>query len=154
MHYQGGNIMYTHINKKSILNFYKNLNFTKFLKITEERKEELDNIVAKNVTYFRNSTIGNLTLMTLLSERLTTSYKNYGLQNGDEKAYFFVKIIDPDLQHLAIYEAANKIEDVKEFSIKNFNYYDKYLITLEKHLNERFKEYETEELWSRENIKR
>lgn len=146
--------MYTYINKNSILNFYRQLKFTGFLKITDERKAELDEIVAKNSTYFKNVTDNSSALMSLLSDRLTTSAKRYGLLNGDEAAYFFIKVIDPELQRLAVYEAANMTGEVKELSIKNFHQYDKYLIVLEKYYNKRFQEYDIDELWSRENIKR
>lgn len=146
--------MYIFINKGSISKFYKTLKFTGFKKISQERKDELDIIVSKYEYYFKNMTDTKLALMSLLADRLITSSKTYGLLNGDEQAYFFVKMIDPELNHLALYEASNKIEDIKNNAIKDFNFYDKNLIILEKYLNERFHEYDVDDLWSRDSIKR
>lgn len=146
--------MYNYFNKTSILNFYKTLKFTDFVTITPERKEELDEIVNKNMAFFKNQTEGTLSLMTLLAERLTASYKRFGLLNGDEKAYFFIKVLDPTLQHLSVYEAANTVSQLKELCLKNLKIFDKYLIFLEKSYNEKFQEYEIEDLWSRDSIKR
>lgn len=146
--------MYTYINTNSILNFYKYLKFTGFKAVSPERKDELDALVEMHKFYFTKNTSGKLALITLLSERLTTSPKNYGLLNGDEQAYFFVKMVDPELQHLAVYEAANNAKDIKELAIKNFGFYDKYLVMLEKYLNKRFQEYDIDDLWDRDNIKR
>lgn len=146
--------MYSYINNNSISNFYKHLKFTGFVKISDERKEELDIIVSNNITYFTNITENKLSLMSLLADRLTTSYKNYGLLNGDEKAYFWIKLLDPKLQHLAVFEATSKTSEVKKMIIKNLDFYDKRLLLLEQYYNKRFHEYEEEELWSRDNIKR
>lgn len=146
--------MYSYFNKTSILNFYKTLKFTNFATITPERKEELDDIVNKNMPFFKNQTEGPLSLMNLLAERLTVSYKRFGLLNGDEKAYFYIKILDPTLQHLAVYEAANTVLEQRELAKKNLNIFDKYLIFLEKMYNEKFQEYEINDLWSRDSIRR
>lgn len=132
--------MFRLINKYSILNFYKNLKFTGFKTISPDRKKELDVIVEKNIYYFRNNTETKLTLMTVLAEKLTTSAKNYGLLNGDEQAYFFVKMLDPELKYLILYDISNNTEDIKPG--RKIEFYDKYLIILEKYYYRQFIELE------------
>ena len=88
------------------------------------------------------------------AERLITSSRNYGLTNGDEKAYFYMKMVDPDFLFLEVYEAANMKDEIKDFSMKNFRIYDGVLIKLEKQFNELFMIYGPNDLWSRERIKR
>ena len=146
--------MHNYFNKEIIIKFYRTLDFTDFMSITDERRNELDKLITRYSFYFKSQSIGPLSLMTLVAERLVTSYKSFGLSNGDEKAYFFIKLIDPELQHLAVYESANKIPQIKEYCMKNFRIYDKYLIHLEKCYNQRFQDYEPDELWGRDNIKR
>lgn len=141
-------------NIKSIEKFYKLLNFIDFSSITLERKNEIDEIIYKSQDLFLLNTTGLLTLMTFVAEKLTTSYTNFGLQNKAEIAYFFISIIDPTLLFLEVYECANLESEIKEICFKNFHFYDKYLILLEKKYNDYFKIYLSNELWSRELIKK
>ena len=92
--------------------------------------------------------------MTFTSERLTTSYKNFGLLNGDEVAYFFIKLVDPELLFLEVYESANKVQEIKDYCLCNFRIHDKFLIYLEKCYNIKFKEYSPDDLWARDAIKK
>lgn len=141
-------------NKDVILKFYRLLRLTSFRSISDERRKELDDIVEHYRYFFVSQTCGTFNLMTLVAERLITSYKNYGLQNDDEKAYFYIKIVDPNLMFLEVYEAANKKDEIKDLCLKNFHLHDKYIIYLERLLNNRFQDYDPDDLWSRESIKR
>ena len=146
--------MYIYYNKEVVIKFYKTLKFTGFTQISDQRKEELDIIVAKNIIALKKKTVGPLSLMTYVAGRLTACSNTIGLNNGDEKAYFFIKVVDPKLEHLAVHESAMTISEIKENCLNKFQIYDKNLIKLEKCYNERFQVYKPEELWGRDNLKR
>ena len=146
--------MYKYFRKDVILKFYQYLGKIDFTTITNDRRKEIDLIVAKHNYYFKTNSIGFLTLMTFVAERLTTSYKTYGLLDKNEAAYFYINIIDPNLLFLEVYEAANMKQEQKDFSFLNFGIYDKYLMFLEKTYNDYFLDYNPNDLWSREQIKR
>lgn len=146
--------MYKYFRKDVILKFYQYIKMPNFESIDEQRRIELNTIINKYHYFFHNQTYGLLTLMTMVSEKLLTSYRNYGLLSKDELAYFYINMIDPTLQFLEVYESANKVPEIKEFCFKNFGICDKYLIELEKRYNLHFKDYTSEDLWSRETIKR
>lgn len=146
--------MYKYFRKDVILKFYQYLGKIDFTTITPERRNELNKIVAKYNYYFHKNSIGFLTLMTFVAERLTTSYKTYGLLDKNEAAYFYINIIDPNLLFLEVYESANMIQEQKDYSFLNFGIYDKYLMYLEKVYNNYFLDYDPDDLWSREQIKK
>lgn len=146
--------MQTFFNKQVIIRFYQTLKYTGFKNLTSERIQEIDVLSDFYRPIFINNTTGLLTLMHYTAERLITSSKNYGLTNGDEIAYFYIKIVDPDFLFLEVYEAANMRDEIKDFSMKNFRIYDSVLIKLEKQFNDRFNVYGPDDLWSRERIKR
>jgi len=140
--------------KNSIIKFYHIININDFSSITEERQSELDEIVNTWKEHFISNSVGILTLMTYTSERLTTSSKKFGLNTKEELAYFYINIVDPVLLFLEIYESASKSDEIKNNCIKNFYFYDKFLIQLEKKYNDYFKKYNPEDLWSRELVKK
>jgi len=146
--------MMAYFNKNALIKFYQSLNFTNFESITDERKLELDKIVKIIGKKLSAKINGKLSLMTLIAERLTTSYKYYGLLNGDEKAYFFIKIIDPELDFLKAYESGNKLEEIREYFLRTYQLFDIQLIRLEKAYNDKFNEYELENLFNEDIIKR
>lgn len=146
--------MYTFFKKEVILNFYRSIGLTNFESIDDNRLKELDELVCLYRSTFTSNTVGLLSLMTYTAERLTVSYKTYGLRNSDEKAYFYMKVVDPNLQFLEVYESANMRDEVRDLCKLNFRIHDKYLIYLEKSYNNRFHEYDRDDLWSRESIKR
>lgn len=130
------------INKKNILRFYQVIAFPDFMDITDERKVELDDLVKKWTYYFRQKATGKLTLMTILSEKLTVSAKWFGLLTNSERAYFYIQMVDPELKHLVIHEITNTKEEHKQY----LRIYDSNLLALEKAFNFRFKQYDLEEL--------
>lgn len=146
--------MYLQFKLDRILRFYKYLGKINFKSIDLNRKEELDRLVKKYYTLFHSQTIGLGTLMTMTAEKLTTSYKCYGLLNKEEAAYFYINIVDPNLLFLEAYESANRTFEVKQLCLDNFEIYDKYLILLEKEFNKYFMIYDKDELWSRDQIKK
>ncbi len=133
---------------------YSKLGFASFGTLTPEKCEELDKLVAKWQYYFTSKTTGYRAKLNLVSERLLTSYKNMGLETGDEVAYFFIKLLDPTLLHLEAFESANLADEMKELCFKTFRVFDKNMITLQKLYNARFREYAPEDLWDRQTIKR
>ena len=145
---------YSYEKKETILKFYKIMRFTKFKKITPKRQLELDTIVRKWDYFFKSQAQGIFPLMTMVAERLITSSNKFGLTNGNEMAYFYVKLIDPTLKMLEIYECSNTKEEIKKYCMINFRFYDTFFIFLERCYNERFQEYKSDELWSRDSIKR
>lgn len=119
-----------------------------------ERRDFIDLYVQMWEPFFTNQSCGILTKMTFTAERMILSAKSFGLHNDDEKAYFYIKMIDPEFLMLEAYESANTKEELMHFCINNFGFYDKFLIGLEKKCNKRFNLIEIDELWSRERIKK
>lgn len=140
------------INFTSIRNFYRVVKFRNFNTLDIERKEIIDSTLPSWIEYFNERSTGYLTRMTLAAERLTTSPKTYGLLNGDEQAYFFIKIVDPDFLMLEVFEVARTQDEIKDLCIKNFGFYDRVMIHLEQKCNSKFKMYE--DLWTLERIKK
>ena len=137
-----------------IINFYKKIKFSSFKNLTSERAQEIDDLVAKWWSYFHDHSLGFLTLVFNLSQKLTVSSRGLGLKNGDEIFYFYVKMLDPSLVLLEIYEISSQKEDLKKLAELNFGIYDPYLLKLEKLLNQRFVYYKADDLWDRDTIRR
>ncbi len=137
----------------NVNNFYKKIKFSKFKKLTPERCNEIDIMVSNWWEYFHN-TSNFLTLMDFLATKLTTSAKIFNLNNGDEIYYFYIKMLDPCLVLLEIYESANTMPEMKYLAKTNFHLFDKNLLRLEKLLNEQLKFYTSTDLWSRDSIRR
>lgn len=147
--------MYTYIEKKNILlNFYRNLNFKGFKTITEERKEELDKIVLRWFPKFQEYNLTGLDLISFVARRLVFSAEFYGLLSGDEKAYFFINMVDPNLIALECYESSSTKKEIEYYSLLNLKFYSKALIVIEKYYNEKFKIFDKGELWALERIKK
>ncbi len=145
-------------NIEIIVNFYKylytQLHFAGFRTITPERREELDKIVKRWEYYFESRTTGYKSKLNMVAERLRSSYGWYGLKNGDDVAYFFIKMMDPTLQHLIAFESSSLTDEMKETCYKTFRVYDKNMINLQKIFNDHFKIYSPEELWGQDDTKR
>ena len=139
-------------NRETLLKFYRVLDFTYFMHLSQERKEIIDEVVEKNRIYFTKDAIGLPTLMSFVAEKLTVAAKKYGLQSGDEAAYFYIKMVDPNLLFLEAFESANKEEELKNICMSNFRIYDRMLINLEKFLNKRLKLISNDDLWSRDTV--
>ncbi len=140
--------------KEVIARFYANLRFTGFNKLTIDRINYINCLVELNRSYFMMDAIGYGGFITSTAKKLYTDNDIYKLENGDEKAYFFIKMLDPMFQYLEIYESFYSEDAIKDAAILNFGYYDKFIIFLEKLYNKRFKEFDSDELWMRNSIKR
>ncbi len=140
------------INYTSIRNFYRILNFSSFNNLNFDKKEIIDSTLPEWSRIFDAHSSGYLSKMTLVAERLTTSPQKYGLSNGDEQAYFYIMLIDPNFFMLEATEVARTQEELKELCIKNFGFYDKVMIHLEKKCNEKFKIYD--DIWALDRIKK
>ena len=139
-------------NRETILKFYRLLDFTYFIHLSKERIDEIDKVIEKNRIYFTKDTAILPTLMTFVAEKLLTSAQRYGLQNGDEIAYFYIKMIDSNLLFLEAFESANKEDELKDYCMRNFRIYDRMVINLEKALNKKLKIISNDDLWSRDTI--
>lgn len=146
--------MRTFFDIKVIRKFYGILNFSGFNTIAPERVKEIDEITDFWRPIFINNTVSLRSLMHYTAEKMITSSKNYGLTTGEEIAYFYIKIIDPDFYFLEASECANTMDDMKDLCFKNFGIYDAALIKLEKTFNDRFNAYDPDDLWSRDRIKK
>ncbi|MBE6156766.1 MAG: hypothetical protein E7161_03360 [Firmicutes bacterium] len=144
--------------KNILISFYKNLHFKGFKTITDDRKKELDDIVLKWFSIFHNTDNinddKNIGFMSRVAWRLICDSHYLGLNTGDEIAYFFVNIVDPELIFLECYEAANSKEELLKFCRMNFQTYDAKMIVVEKYYNERFRIFTPDELWTLERIKK
>ncbi len=145
--------MTVYFNKQTIFKFYNTLGFTNFGNLSEERITEIDEIVARYSFLMSYGTKSLGSLMTRCAEKLTTSRRNFGILNGDEAIYFYIKTVDPDFLFLEAYETANKKEQIKPLCLENFGIYDSVLIYFEKLFQKRFKLESLEYIWSRSRIK-
>ena len=141
-------------NQKTIIKFYKNLKNINFSLIDEARKQELDYLLKLHEYYFCNNKEGTMIRAYFTSEKLLTSPKRFGLTNSAEIVYFYINIVDPKLRFLEIYECANTSDELKHNCLSEFQYYDKYLIVLERYYNMHFQIFGPNELWSKDSIKR
>jgi len=135
-----------HFNKENLIKFYQTLNFTNFQTINEERKIELDKIALKHRYYFHDQTVSFKSRFNFLCQKLVASAPRFDLNNGDEKVYFLINILDHDLDVLKLYENSNTVLELQKNMIMYFGIYDRNLIALERKYNEYFKVYEPEDL--------
>jgi len=140
--------------KSSLLKLYRKLSNVDFYKLSDERKSEIDEIVARLYSSFHQKNNRVLTIMSMISERMSFNTYRYGIYTNEELAYFFIKTVDPDLLFLECYESANFVKDCKKFCLLNFQIYDEFLIYLEMKYNERFSIYSPDDIWSLERIKK
>ena len=141
--------------KKNILKrFYRNLLFTGFKTIDEKKQKILDDLITKWHVFFYKAKRSKFDLAVIVAYRLIFDTDFYEMLTGDEMAYFFIKIVDPDLLALECYEAANTKNELRDLLLKNFGYCDTKLIFLEKHFNTYFNIYDKNEIWSLDRIKR
>lgn len=141
--------------KKNILKrFYRNLQFAGFKTIDETKQIELDNLVSAWYDVFHKNNINKFDLAVLVSYRLIFDLKLYDSLSGDEIAYFFIKIVDPDLIALECYEAGNTKKEIRDLLLKNLGFCDTKLIFLEKYYNNYFHVYDINEIWALDRIKR
>lgn len=141
--------------KKNILKrFYRSLNFKGFKTITDAKKEELDSIILIWYEKFHQFNLKGLDFVVLVAIKLIEDPSGYNILTGDEIAYFFIKMIDPELLALECYEVANTNEECRKLLLLNLGYCDSRLIVLEKYYNNRFQIFNKEEMWSLERIKK
>ena len=139
-------------NKDTIMSFYASRRCTGFLMLNESRIPEIESSAALNHEFMAQYTSSLGELMTRCAEVLTTSAQDFGLANGDEVIFFFIKTVDPDFLFLEAYESARKKEDVKPLCLHNLAIYDPYLIYYESLFQRRFKPASLQDLWTRGKI--
>lgn len=139
---------------KAIRNFYQNLHFTNFIFLTNDKMAEIDETVRRNRYYFLSRTLSVAQIMTLAAEKLTTSRANFGLTRGDEVAYFYMRLVDPDFLFLEVYECANTKNEIVAMSKETFRLCDQHLIYIERMYKKRFHPQELEDIWARGRIKK
>jgi len=127
--------------KSSLLKLYRKLSNVDFYKLSDERKSEIDEIVARLYSSFHQKNNRVLTIMSMISERMSFNTYRYGIYTNEELAYFFIKTVDPDLLFLECYESDVEylghtptytfngfFENYAEF---NFLYFDDYVIDVD-----------------------
>lgn len=145
---------YQTYNPKSIKNFYSTIKYTHFKGLSDERRIELESIL-NNWRHFFEAELGTFgDKMTFAAERLTTSSKRFGLNNGDETAYFYFRMVDPEFLFLEAYENANTKEEFQSLCKENFGHVDAVITRLEKEANERFQLVNPYDLIERNAIKK
>jgi len=134
--------------------FYRSLHFKGFKYITNERQQELDQIVLNWYDFFHAENLEMLELMSSVTKFFNAYEEVMNLKTDDEFLYFYINIVDPELLLLECYESANKKEDIKKLCYINFKIYDARLIFIEKHYNKIFNKYHKDSLWTLERIKK
>ena len=145
--------MKTYPNKETILRVYKYVWHSNFEELTDDKIHELNNAVEFWRYFFVNKSSNLLSMMTEAAEKMITSNGRYTAVTHAEKAYFFIKLIDPDFLFLEAHESGNTMEEIRELCLLNFRLYDKNLIRLEQRLYKTLKDV-PEDLWTLERIKR
>lgn len=148
------NIYEIKYNYKIILKFYKSLEFTRFIKLHSKRLLEIDELVEKERVYFTLDTTNIASLATSTAKKLQNNFNSFNLFNGDEAAYFFIKMVDPNFLFLEAYESVMNNNELIKTCELNFGFFDRYLILLEKYYNEKFKIFTPEDLWAKESLLR
>jgi len=148
------NIYEIKYNPKKIKKFYSSIAYTKFFKLSEDRKSFIEEQVISNITYFKMDTTDYASFVTSVATKLTDKPVYLGLQNDDEILYFYIKMVDPDFLFLEIYESFANKHDMREVALSNLGYYDYTLMMIEKTYNDLFQEYDPFDLSNRGIIKR
>lgn len=114
--------------------FYHFLNFGKFQSLSTERMKEIEEIANK----FKNETTSRyknkMSVMEITANRLLASSQSLGLLNGDEIAYFYIKVVDDSLLYLNLAYLAKDKDELIEFCKRQFGVYDNVIIQIEKYL--------------------
>ena len=127
------NYLDCHYNIDTMKKFYQFIDFTNFKLLTQDRIIELDQKAAKikgEMAKYRN----RMSVMGIVANRLMASSQSLGLKNGDEIAYFYIKVVDDNLLYLELANIATDKEELKDLCIRKFGVYDNVIIHLEKYL--------------------
>ncbi len=125
--------------------FYQFLDFSRFNTLSLERMQEIDKLIIsfKNRT---NSKYNNrMSVMSYTANRLMTSSQQMGLLNGDEIAYFYIKVVDDSLLFLELATLAEDKDELRELCKRKFGVYDNVIIHMEKCLVNRLEAIELEQ---------
>ena len=140
-----------YFNKATITKFYGFIRKVNFESFSNEDIVRIDALVEKWRYYFWHDSAGLLTAMTFVAEKMITSKKGFGVESWEEKAYFYIKMLDPDFLFLEAHETANKLSETKELCNLNFHVYDPMIIYLETLIYKKF--FPNELFWAKERIK-
>ncbi|MBQ6841285.1 MAG: hypothetical protein IJO63_04130 [Bacilli bacterium] len=139
--------------KETILSFYRYVWKSDFASIDEEKMKALDEAVEYWRYFFTGKSSSLLSMMTFAAEKMISSNGRYTAVTHAEKAYFYIKMIDPELLFLEAHESGNTMEEIRDLCMLNFKLYDPNLIRLEQRLYRVLKDV-PEDLWTLERIKR
>ena len=121
----------TYYDVNTMKKFYQFLDFTNFKLLNTERMAEIDQIASK----FRGEMAkykSRMSVMGIIANRLIASSQTLGLQNGDEIAYFYIKVVDDRLLYLELANLAENKEELRELCKRQFGVYDNVIIYMEK----------------------
>lgn len=139
---------------RELISFYKYVADADFSSLSDEDFKTIQSYVKKWTYFFKNKTCGLTSLMAFTAEKMRISNGYYGPKTKDEKALFYILMVDPDLLFLEVYESANTINERRDLAHINFRIVDIHLMHLEKTLNEQFKIYDPNDIWALDRIKR
>ena len=139
---------------KEIALFYRYISSVDFSKLTYDDIQNVKLYVNKWYYYFHSKAPGRQKLMGFVAEKLRISNGYYGPKTIEEKALFYILMVDPNFLFLEVYEIANTIDERKYLAKLNFNLIDEKLMMLEKKCNNEFKFYNEDDFLSFERIKK
>lgn len=128
--------------------FYTSLKSIDFTELTIERRKEIEYAVEKLRPAILLKSCHQLSLMCVTAEKLRISGKHFGAETDTEKAYFFLKMVDPSFKFLEIYEVSNKTGQTKEICMQRFQMFDGNIIKLERLANKQLSIYDKNDLWA------
>ena len=140
-------------NKEIVIRFYRMMQTSRFANLDENKMKELDCAVESWRSFFIGKSSNLFSLMTFTAERMITSNGRYTAVTPEEKMYFYIKMVDPDLLFLEAHESGNTMDEIKQLCILNFKLYDPFLIRYEKALHKVLID-APEDMWTLERIKR
>ena len=102
--------------------FYQFIDFSNFKLLTTERMAEIDQIATKlkgELAKYKS----RMSIMGIVANRLMASSQSLGLLNGDEIAYFYLKVVDDNLLYLELANLAENKEELRELCKRRFGVY-------------------------------
>ena len=119
-----------------IKNFYIHFSkYEQFQNLTEEKINEIENFIQywqEGITFKNCDNLAEKYYKTLFY------LQNYISAPFDEKAYFLIKALDPELEILETYIISNTKEELKNNLLKAFGFVALHMIKIEKDYQKRF----------------
>lgn len=132
MHYNNYNFD-CYYSQENMKKFYQSINFSRFENLSLERMQEIEK-EAEKLRNIMSKYKNRMSVMGIVANRLLASSQSLGLLNGDEIAYFYIKVVDNNLLYLELANLAENKEELRELCKRQFGVYDNVIIYMEKYL--------------------